>query len=335
VGAERGETTLTYVDVSGRSDLLSFGFGVSAGTHDIGFDYDTPLNAQDLRAFVSTSYAESDVIEEPFNEIDIESETLNIETGLSLPLINSIRRELRIDASLNHKRSKTFLGGRPTSLSLGVRDGRSNVTALRFKQNFRLRERKQALALQSTMSLGLNLLGATQNASGVPDAQFFTWLGQAQYARRLWASDWQATLRGDVQLAADPLLAIERIGIGGGDTVRGYRQNELVFDNGWVVSAGLEIPVGRLALPRLATTLEDGRVSLRPFVDAGGGWNTDGPDGDITELLSVGLGLGWRVFGQTDLRLDFGLPILDTDSPESDDLQDFGIHFRLATELSG
>ena len=335
VGAERGEATFTYVDVNGRSDLLSFGFGVSEGSHDISFDYDTPLTAGDLRAFFSSSYGRSRVIEEPFNVIDIESETLNFETGVSLPLIRSVKRELRIDTSLEHKRSTTFLFDQPTSLSQGVRDGRSNITALRFKQNFRIREQSQALALQSTLSLGVNLFGATQNASGIPDAQFFSWLGQAQYARRIGKSDWQVKLRGDVQLTPDPLLAAERIGIGGGDTVRGYRQNELVFDNGWVVSAGLEIPIGRLTLPGLARTLNDGRISLTPFIDAGGGWNTDAPDGDITELLSVGLGLGWNIFGSTDFQLDFGLPIIDTDSPESEDLQDFGIHFRLATELSG
>ncbi|MEM7043311.1 MAG: ShlB/FhaC/HecB family hemolysin secretion/activation protein [Pseudomonadota bacterium] len=335
VGAERGEATFTYVDVSGRSDLLSFGFGVSAGSRDLSFDYDTPLTAGDIRAFISTSYAESEIIEEPFNAIDIESETLNIETGISLPLIRSVRRELRVDTSLEHKRSKTFLFDQPTSLSLGVGDGRSNVTALRFKQNFRVRERQQALALQSTISYGLNLLGATQNRSGIPDAQFFAWLGQAQYARRLGSTNWQATFRGDVQLTPDPLLAIERIGIGGGDTVRGYRQNELVFDNGWVVSAGLQIPAGRVALPGVAKSLEDGRIRITPFVDAGGGWNTDAPDGDITELVSVGLGLGWNIVGNTDVKLDFGLPLIDTDSPESEDLQDFGIHFRLSTDLSG
>ena len=122
VGAERGEATFTYVDVSGRSDLLSFGFGASRGSHDIGFDYDTPLTAGDLRAFISSSYARSKVIEEPFDVIDIESETFNINSGISLPLIRSARRELRFDASLDYKRSKTFLAGRQTSLSLGARN---------------------------------------------------------------------------------------------------------------------------------------------------------------------------------------------------------------------
>ena len=335
VGAERGEATFTYVNVSGRSDLLSFGFGVSEGTRDVNIEYDTPLTAGDIRAFITTSYGETEVVEEPFNVIDIESETFKVEAGVSLPLIRSVQQELRFDTSLDYKRSLTSILGTPTSLSLGARNGRSSVTALRAKQNYRIREREQALVLQSTASLGLNVLNATQNRSGIPDGQYFAWLGQAQYARRLFSSDWQATLRADIQLTPDPLLAIERIGIGGADTVRGYRENELVFDNGWVASAGLRIPVGRVTLPGLAENLDDGRVTLSPFIDAGGGWNTDAPDGDVTELLSVGLGLGWNPFGDTNLELDFGLPILDTDSPENEDLQDYGIHFRLSTALDG
>ncbi len=335
VGAERGQTSFTHTNLSGRSDILSFGFGLSEGTNDVNVDYDTPLSVSDLRGFITGSYAESNVVEEPFNAIDIESETFNLETGLSFPLIRSPRQELRIEGSVDYKRSKTFLGGRQTSLSEGVRGGRSSITALRFKQNWRHSAREQALALQSTLNLGVNLLNSTENRSGVPDAQFFSWLGQAQYAKRLGSSDWQATFRGDVQLTPDPLLAIERIGIGGGDTVRGYRQNELVFDNGWVVSLGLQIPVGRLALPGFTNSLDDGRITVTPFIDAGGGWNTDRSDGDTTELLSVGVGIDWKLFGDTSFKLDVGVPLIDTDTPENEDLQDLGIHFRLSTALYG
>lgn len=331
VGAERGDAIFTYVNPSGRSDLLSLGFGLSEGTRDLSLSYDTPLRPDDLRAFLYGSYGRTEVVEEPFNAIDIESETLEVETGLSLPLIRSTAQELRFDASLTHKRSKTFLLDQLTSFSRGVEDGRSTVTALRLRQDWRLRGRKQALSMRSTMSFGFDAFDATKNEGDVPDGQFAAWLGQAQFARRLGKSGLQATLRGDVQLTPDSLLAIERIGIGGGDTVRGYRENELVFDNGWVVSAGLQVPVGRLALPGTAKTLEDGRIALVPFVDAGGGWNNDGDDGGINEVVSIGVGADWKMLENTSFRLDVGLPLIDTDSPEGDDLQDFGIHFRLST----
>lgn len=335
VGAERGEATFTFINATGQSDLLSLGFGLSEGTHDLSFSYDRPLLPNDLRGFISGSYGETEVVEEPFNAIDIESETVDVEAGLSLPLIRTPRQTLRTDALLEHKRSRTFLAGQPTSFSAGAEDGRSVITALRFGQNWRLRERDQALVLRSTLSAGLNLFGATKNNRDEPDGQFFAWLGQAQYAKRLFSSDWQATFRADVQLTPDPLLAIEQIGIGGSDTVRGYRQNELVFDNGWVVSAGLKVPVGRLALPGTATSPEDGRIFVGPFVDAGGGWNNEADDSDIGELVSIGISSEWKITDQVNFQLDAGLPLIDTDSPEDNDLQDFGIHFRLSAALSG
>ena len=98
VGAERGEVTFTHVNATGQSDLLSLGFGLSEGTHDLSFSYDRPLLPNDLRAFISGAYGETEVVEEPFNAIDIESETIDVGAGLSLPLIRSTRQTLRTDA---------------------------------------------------------------------------------------------------------------------------------------------------------------------------------------------------------------------------------------------
>ena len=44
---------------------------------------------------------------------------------------------------------------------------------------------QQAVALRSTFSGGLDALGATENPGEVPDGQFFAWLGQAQWVRRI------------------------------------------------------------------------------------------------------------------------------------------------------
>ena len=72
------------------------------------------------------------------------------------------------------------------------------------------------------------------------------------------------------QISADPLLSIERFAIGGRDTVRGYRENQLVRDSGVVASAELRIPLWRDSLRRPL-------LELVPFMDYGTGWN-DGPE---------------------------------------------------------
>lgn len=335
VGAERLSATYLRRSVTGHSDPLTAELGLAEGLRDFSMAYSAPVNPQDLRVFGSISASDSDVVEEPFNAIDVESSSWSMALGLSAPVVRTLDDDVTFDISLERKRSTTFLLGRRFSFSEGVKDGQSDVAALRLTQQWRHREQDQALALRSTESLGLGFFGATRNPGDVPDGQFVTWLGQTQYARRLPGLDWQLAFRGDVQLTPDGLLPIERIAIGGATTVRGYRENQLVTDNGWVASAELRIPLGRLKVPGLSDEAGDGLLSIIPFVDAGGGWNVETPDPDDELLFSAGGGLRWQISRTLDLRLDIGVPIRDVPEPDDDDLQDLGIHFGVSARLYG
>ncbi len=334
VGAERASATYRLRNVTGHSDPLTAEIGVAEGLRDFSVSYSTPVTAEDVRVFGSAGYSDSDVVEEPFNAIDVESESWSLSLGVSYPIVKTLDDDVTFDMSFERKRSTTFLLGRRFSFSEGVKDGRSDVAAWRFTQQWQHRERDEALALRSTESIGLGFLGATRNEGSTPDGRFFTWLGQVQYAKRLPFGNWQLALRGDVQLTPDGLLPIERIAIGGATTVRGYRENQLVTDNGWVASAELRIPIWDLEVPGLSKEPGDGQVSLVPFVDAGGGWNVETPDPDDELLFSAGGGLRWRITRDLDLRLDVGFPIKDVPEPDDDDLQDLGIHFGLSVRFS-
>jgi hemolysin activation/secretion protein len=333
IGAEGGELTFTFGNLLGRSDPLRVQIEASEGLADLSFSYSVPVSQHDLRLFVAGEVSKSDVVEEPFNEIDVESEASSFQLGASLPVIRTLAQELRLEASLERERSTTFLLGRRFSFSPGVQDGRSDVTALRLAQQWQRRATDQVIAVRFTESFGLDLFGATTNPGDVPDGQFFAWLGQAQYVRRLNEADWQLALRGDVQLTPDPLLPIEKIAIGGLDTVRGYRENQLVLDNGWVVSAELRVPVGRLQIPKVALTPDDGLFQIAPFVDAGGGWNRKAQEPDPRTIYSFGAGLRWQLSSRLAARLDVGVPLKDVDDPDDKDLQDYGIHFEITTAL--
>ena len=329
VGAEHGELTVSFGNLLGRSDPLRLQVGASEGLKDAAIDYSVPLTARDLRLFVSGEIDDSEVVEEPFNQIDVESTSSSLQIGLSWPVIRTLDDELRLEAGLERERSTTSLLGRRFSFSEGVENGRSDVTALRLVQQWQRRSQDQVIALRSTESIGLDLLGATKNSGDMPDGQFFAWLGQAQFARRLFGSDWQLNLRADVQLSADPLLPIERIAIGGIDTVRGYRENELVVDSGWITSAELRIPLGQVTVPGLSEAPDDGALQLVPFVDAGGGWNLEAPDPEENVIYALGAGLRWQPNRRLDLRLDFAPPLVDVPTPEEDDLQDLALYFEL------
>ena len=333
IGAEGAEMIVTFGNLFGRSDPLRLGIEGSSGLIDATVDYSVPVTANDLRLFVAGEASESQVVEEPFNDIDVESDFVSIEAGASMPLWRTLDEELVFGASLEWERSTTYLLGRRFSFSPGVQNGRSKVAALRLAQQWQRRGIDQVIAVRSTGSIGLPILGATENSGNLPDGRFFAWLGQAQYARRLNEADWQLALRGDLQLTPDALLPIEQIAIGGLDTVRGYRTNQVVTDNGWVASAELRVPIGQLQIPHLSPGIDDGLVEIVPFVDAGAGWNNDLPDPDPNALYSIGAGLHWQLNERLSARVDYGYPFVNVDDPDDHDIQDFGLYFEIRAAL--
>ena len=141
----------------------------------------------------------------------------------------------------------------------------------------------------------------------IPDSRFFAWRGQAQWLQLL-GSETLLLVRGNIQLAGDALLASEQFSIGGFNSVRGYRQDARLTDNGFVVSAEVRLPV--LRVPE-----SQGVLQLIPFVDYGIGWNSAGRfDPDAQNLASVGLSLQWQQGDNFIARFDWGIPLVDIDS---------------------
>ncbi|MFA6498544.1 MAG: ShlB/FhaC/HecB family hemolysin secretion/activation protein, partial [Desulfurivibrionaceae bacterium] len=234
------------------------------------------------------------------------------------------RSRLELGLTLANRESKTWLLGEPFSFSQGVEDGESRVTVLRFFQSWLDRTPSSALALRSTFNFGLNMFDATIQDGDVPDGRFMAWLGQAQYAHRLGERFGQIILRGDVQLSNDTLLALEQFALGGAGSVRGYRENELVRDNGYVLSAEWRYPlIQRQEAGSQMDILQGG-----PFMDFGMAWNNDESAGDNT-LHSVGLGLLWTPNKQFSVELYWAHNIKAATVKEEYDLQDDGIHFLL------
>ena len=164
----------------------------------------------------------------------------------------------------------------------------------------------------------MNALDATINNSGT-DGHFFSWLGQFQWVQALNKNkDILLVARTAAQLTPDSLLPIEQINVGGIDTVRGYRQNQLVTDNGVLGSVEVRLPVAR----------NPGVLELRRFFDIGTAWNNRGAKPDPNLIASIGLGLTWTINPNFDVRLDYGVPLVSIDNRGSS-LQDSGFNFSV------
>jgi hemolysin activation/secretion protein len=218
----------------------------------------------------------------------------------------------------------------PFPFSLGAdEDGETRIFALRFDQEWTRRNANSVLTLRSEFSFGLNAFNSTTNeqiegVERIPDSRFLAWRGQAQWVRLL-APDTLLLLRGGLQLANDALLPSEQFSIGGFNTVRGYRQDRLLTNNGLLASAELRIPITK-------GFSEPGIVQIIPFFDYGKGWNNfDLPNPDPQNLASVGIGLLWQE-ENFNFRIDYGIPLIDTDSRDRT-LQEQGLYFSLQWNL--
>lgn len=142
--------------------------------------------------------------------------------------------------------------------------------------------------------------------------------------RRL--GDTTLVLQADLQLADRPLVPLEQFSLGGVTTVRGYRQDALVSDNGFLASAELRIPI---------FSRQSGGFQVIPFIDLGTAWNNDSANNNLATpepgtLMSVGLGLQYDLGDRLTARFDWGIPLIfvNTNS-SSNSWQEEGLHFSL------
>jgi hemolysin activation/secretion protein len=328
IGAERGLVTLQHQNLTGNGDVLTLRYGRSDGADpQLDFRYAFPLTARDLTLIAHYRKNDFAVVEEPFRDLEIESRSELFGLTLRAPVLRTLNHQVALELAGERLTNETFLLDRPFTLAPGARRGESTVTAVRVAQEWVYRTERQVVAARSRFSVGVDALGATINPSDVPDGQFFAWLGQFQFVRRLPILDAQVIARADLQLAADPLLSLEQIAVGGRYTVRGYRENTLVRDNGFVASLEARVPVVRNV--RWADSLE-----VAPFVDYGRGWNNTGPKPEVRSIPSVGLGLRWTVTLragpatlQPQLEVYWGRALRDVETPGGN-LQDEGVHLQ-------
>lgn len=170
--------------------------------------------------------------------------------------------------------------------------------------------------MRSQFSLGLGAFDATINQES-PDSCFFSWLWQAQWVRLL-APETLALLRLNTQLTSTSLVPMEQFGVGGQESVRGYRQDFLLTDNGVFASVEVQVPILRAG----------GTLQMIPFADFGIGWNAGTQNPDSNTLASVGLGLQWHGGDHFNARVDWGIPLMLVDS-NGRTWQENGVYFSV------
>ncbi|RUS99204.1 hypothetical protein DSM106972_079060 [Dulcicalothrix desertica PCC 7102] len=332
VGSFRRGVEIEEANLTGLGDRLNIGYDNTDGSNGINASYTVPINSRNGTIGFSYSKTSNNIIEPPFKDLDIESNSRNYEISLRQPVVQNARaeftQELALGLTLSRRESDTSVLGVDFPISVGA-DARGNtrISALRFFQEWRRSSFQEVFLARSQFSVGVGAFNATINNSA-PDSRFFAWRGQLQWLRLLGSKSNnprvtpRLLVRSDVQLANTALVPNEQFTLGGIFSARGYRQDALFSDNGVFVSADLQLPI-------YSTASGDNVLRLIPFVDVGTTWNSGSESTlDTNTLASVGLGLQWQMGEQFNARLDYGIPLVNIDAREKT-WQEKGFYFTL------
>jgi len=337
VGENRGLVTLEHRNLTGNGDVAMAQYGGSTGLNPLlDFKYSFPFTAYDTTLSYEYRKNTLNVIEQPFQDLEIDSKSDIYTITLRQPVYRTLNSEIALALIGERLSDKTTLLGERFSLEPGAENGRSVVSALRTAQEFVYRTQNQVIAARSTFSFGLRALGATIHNNGLPDGVFFKWLGNFQWVRRLGFLDSYVIFRSDFQHSDSPLLSLEQISIGGRYSVRGYRENTMLRDRAVITSLETRLPLMPLMGNYLGVDLNRygfEYVELAPFFDFGRGWNRKLPTPDPKDISSVGVGLRWALTYPSfvPLRPQFevywGHRLRNIPNPRKS-LQDNGVHLQ-------
>ena len=332
VGSERFGLNLSFDNLTGLGDKIAASYypTITGGAHLLNLTYQVPINAMNGTILFRALPNWSKVTESPFDQLDIRAQKEQYEIFYHQPLVRSLREEFSISFGFSYQHGQTFIFDRfPTPFGFGPdEEGNSSTSVINFSQDYVKRDTQGAWAFRSQFNFGTGLFDATTNDEPIPDGHFFSWLGQVQRVQQL-GDDHLLIIQGDIQLTSDSLLPAHQFVIGGGQSVRGYRQNARSGDNGFRFSVE-----DRITLVRDAKG--DAKLQIAPFIDMGSVWNNLNNPNQLNSdnfLISGGLGILLQPIPDLLFRLDYGLPLIDLED-RGNNIQDNGWYFFVQYQLN-
>ena len=330
VGSERMGVGLSYRNLTGLGDLLSASYyrSTTGGSNLYDFSYSIPVNP--MNGTVAIRYAPNNyrITDPDFAAFNIRGASSLYDIFYRQPLIRNPREEFALSLGFAHQTGQTFLfENLATPFGIGPdANGVSTTSVFRFGQDYTLRDNDGTWSLRSQFNLGTGLFNATYVTT--PNAGFFSWIGQAQRVQVL-GSDALLIASFDSQLSANPLLPSQQFTIGGGQSLRGFRQNARSGDNG--IRFSLET---RLVAMRDQET-NRAILQIAPFIDLGAIWNHGNnptPSSSQNFLAAGGLGLIIEPIERFLLRVEAAIPFVNLQG-RGNNLQDAAVHFSVSYQF--
>ena len=218
----------------------------------------------------------------------------------------------RLSAGIDDRRFDNRLVFAGSAVDVGSSEKRSRPLSLGYGAQYAAEDWGVDMWVQYARNLESG--GANENSAHRPDLPGARsgWDALRGGATLSWSlpARWSARGLFEGQIADEALIAGERFGLGGANSVRGFTEREIAGDDG--VRASLE-----LWSPSVAKT----GLRLLLFADAGRVFGASGSDvspaGETDTLASVGAGVRWSWKEHVALLLDVGVVVEGTRAREN------------------
>ncbi len=327
IGGERFGVSLSYLNLfEGSGDQISLGYNRSftGGLSQFDFNYQIPIDAMNGTLQFRYSPSAFRITDPAFSDLNIRGNSDLVEFNFRQPILRSPREEFALSLGFNYLSGQSFVFDNFPFPAIGAdANGATKTSVLKFGQDYLLRDPVGAWGVRSQFNFGLGIFDATNNPAPIPSGQFFSWLLQAQRLQVLDENN-ILILQTDLQLTPNSLLPSQQFVIGGGQSVRGFRQNARIGDNGARFSVENRFTVQRNAAG-------DPVLQLVPFLDAGVVWNNASNPNPVSSqnfLAGGGIGIIWEPIKRLTARLEYALPFI-TLSDRSSNIQDAALYFSV------
>lgn len=323
VGARRPSLWLEHRNLTGWGDRFDGHVARTEGLDDFHVAYSAGLPRTPWRAGVRYERSDALAIDPPsFRDLLITTISDTRRGEVAYAPLASAGLSYAVTGAFERRTSESTLLGLPFSFIAGLPDGITNLDVARLSGELTALGTDAVLFLRGQWSEGRSKR-PVESLPFAPDARFRALAAQAQYARRLTDAGAQVLVRLDGQYSGDSLFPIEKRGVGGSASVRGYRENVLLRDRAIVGTVEARWPLWK-------SGDDDTRVTFATFVDGAYARETEPRvEETVRSIASVGIGLAVSLPWGFSGRVDYARPNRRwlTDNADS---QDRGLHFRVS-----
>lgn len=310
VGRWRSGAFFKVANVIGRSDPLSIIANRSDGTGSYYVSYSVPLTADGLRLETSWSDSEMEVVDSPYEDLDITGDFSQVSAGLLYPFLVRSDAKWTVYGRSSRSWSESYVGGLELQ-DLRQDMYRGGVSASLYDESGRW-----------TMDHSLNL--------GSDEEDVFYYAGTFSRWQRLTESTRLVLSCAGQYAPADRVMpSSEQFQVGGISSARGFSEGALSGNSGYFFNVEMRRPLFENPDGLLSSQASD-LVEGFLFVDHGAAFpyreNDDHPDHN-DYLTSAGVGTRFNISEYIIGRVACGFPLNESD--RDPDPQSPYIHFSI------